>query len=291
MVRWHLFAQMAVEPEDYLAMYPEFLLPAEQKQAWLDTRAGAIVGRSTANRFGFKIGDKVPIQATFWVKENGSRSWEFDVVGIYDGTEKGTDTTQFLFRYDYFEEARAQGKGQVGWYMVRVQDPDRAAEIAKTIDNTFANSPYETKAETEKAFVQGFAKQVGNVGKIMIAVLSAVFFTILLVAGNTMAQSVRERIKEIGVLKSVGFTHGQVLMLVLVESGCLAGAGGMIGLGLAWLLISSGDPTGGALPIFYFPLDDLILGAVLVLALGLAAGIFPALQAQRLRIAEALRRT
>jgi putative ABC transport system permease protein len=287
----NFFAQMAVEPEDYLAMYPEFLLPAEQKQAWLDTRAGAIVGRSTANRFGFKIGDKVPIQATFWVKENGSRSWEFDVVGIYDGTEKGTDTTQFLFRYDYFEEARAQGKGQVGWYMVRVQDPDRAAEIAKTIDNTFANSPYETKAETEKAFVQGFAKQVGNVGKIMIAVLSAVFFTILLVAGNTMAQSVRERIKEIGVLKSVGFTHGQVLMLVLVESGCLAGAGGMIGLGLAWLLISSGDPTGGALPIFYFPLDDLILGAVLVLALGLAAGIFPALQAQRLRIAEALRRT
>ena len=287
----NFFGQFPVEPEVYLGLYPEFVLPEDQKQAWLQTRTGAVVGRSTADRFGFEVGDKLPIQATIWPKEDGGRTWEFDIVGIYDGAEKGTDTTQLLFHYDYFDEARAQGKGLVGWYTVRVDDPDRAAEIAADIDELFANSPYETKAETEKAFVQGFAKQVGNIGAIMVAILSAVFFTILLVAGNTMAQSVRERYMEIGVLKSIGFTHGQVLGLVLAESLILAVMGGLVGLGLAWLLIAGGDPTNGALPIFYFPADDLIVGVGLTAGLGLAAGILPALQARRLGIAEALRRT
>jgi len=278
-----------VDPEDYLDLYPEFLLSEDQKQAWFSTRTGAIVGRATAERFGFKIGDRIPIQATIWTQKDGSSSWEFDLVGIYDGANKGTDTTQFLFRYDYFEEARGLGEGMVGWYLVRIHDADRSASIARTIDETFANSPYETKAETEMAFVQSFAKQMGNIGAILIAILSAVFFTILLVAGNTMAQSVRERIQEIGVLKSLGFTHGQVLLLVLGESCFLAGVGGGMGLALAWILIAAGDPTRGALPIFYFPTKDLLLGMVWVLILGLAAGLLPALQARRLRVAEALR--
>lgn len=286
----NFFGQFPVVPEEYLDIYPELLLPEDQKEAWLRTRTGAVVGRSLADRFGFKVGDRVPIQATIWPREDGGRTWEFDIVGIYDGAEKGTDTTQFLFRYDYFEEARAEGKGLVGWYMARVNDPDRAAEVAEAIDALFENSPYETKAETEMAFVQGFAKQVGNIGVIMIAIVSAVFFTILLVAGNTMAQSVRERYQEIGVLKSLGFTHGQVLGLVLGESFFMAGLGGVAGLGLAWILIAGGDPTRGALPIFYFPVRDLIVGLVLTLGLGLAAGILPALQARRLGIAEALRR-
>jgi putative ABC transport system permease protein len=285
------FPQMPVDPEPYLDMYPEFLLPKEQKEAWLKTRTGAVVGRTTAKRYHFKIGDKVPIQASIYPKKDGGRTWEFDIVGIYDGAEKGTDTTRFFFRYDYFDEARARGQGEVGWYIVRVKDPDHAAEVASQIDALFANSPYETKTETEMAFVQGFAKQVGNIGTIMVAILSAVFFTILLVAGNTMAQSVRERVKEIGVLKSIGFTHGQVQGLVLAESCFLAVLGGGVGLGLAWLLIAAGDPTKGALPFFYFPLDDLMTGIGLVLALGLAAGILPALQARRLHIADALRRT
>ncbi len=286
----NFFAQMAVVPEAWLAMYPEFLLPADQREAWRRTRTGVVVGRKTAQKFGWKIGDRIPLQATVWRKMDGSSGWEFDLVGIYDGAEKGTDDTQFFFRYDYFDEARQFGKGLVGWYIVRVQDPAAAAAVAQRIDDEFANSPWETKAETEGAFLRGWAKQIGDITTIMAAILSAVFFTILLVAGNTMAQSVRERTDEIGVLKALGFTNAQVLALVLAESCLLAGLGGTLGMGIAWLLISSGDPTRGALPIFFFPTANLLLGFGLILALGLAAGILPAAQAMRLRIAEALRR-
>lgn len=286
----NFFAQMAVVPEAWLAMYPEFLLPADQRAAWLRTRTGVVVGRKTAQKFGWKIGDRIPLQATVWRKMDGSSAWEFDLVGIYDGAEKGTDDTQFFFRYDYLDEARQFGKGLVGWYIVRVQDPAEAAAVARRIDEEFANSPWETKAETEGAFLRGWAKQIGDITTIMAAILSAVFFTILLVAGNTMAQSVRERTDEIGVLKALGFTNAQVLALVLAESCLLAGLGGTLGMGIAWLLISSGDPTRGALPIFFFPTANLLLGFGLILALGFAAGILPAAQAMRLRIADALRR-
>ena len=286
----NFFPQLPVKPEEYLRMYPEFLLSAEEKARWLETRTGAVVGRATAERFGWKVGDRVPIQATIWTHGGGKKTWEFDIVGIYDGAEQGTDTTAFLFRWDFFDEARDWGRGEVGWYVVRVADPDQAVAVARRIDEEFANSPAETKAETEGAFVQAFAEQVGNIGAIMVAILAAVFFTILLVAGNTMAYSVRERTGELAVLKAVGFTDGQVLGLVLAEALALASLGGLLGLGLGWFLISLGDPTHGALPIFYFPSRDIVIGAVLVIALGVAAGILPALQASRLRIADALRR-
>jgi putative ABC transport system permease protein len=286
----NFFPQMVVKPEEYLAMYPEFLLPEEQKEEWLRTRTGAVVGRSTADRFGWKVGDKIPLQATFWSHSGGNKIWEFDLVGIYDGAKKGTDTTQFLFRYDYFDEARDNVRGWVGWYIVRVSDPDRAVAVAKAIDETFANSPAETKAETEGAFVRSFAEQIGNIGAIMQAILSAVFFTILLVAGNTMAQSVRERTGELAVLKAVGFTSGQVLGLVLAEAMTIAALGGFAGLAISWFLISLGDPTRGSFPVFFFPTKDVIVGALFVLGLGFATGILPALQAGRLQIAHALRR-
>ena len=279
----NFFAQMPVNPEPFLEMFPEYLLPADQEQAWLDTRTGAIVGRVTAERFGWKVGDTIPIQATIWTKKDGSSTWEFNLVGIYDGAEKGVDTSQFFFRYDYFDESRQFGEGQVGWYWVRIADRDRAAEVAAAIDAEFANSPYETKTEPEGAFVQGFASQVGNIAKIITAILAAVFFTILLVAGNTMAQAVRERL--------LGFTDRGVLGLILGESCLLAALGGGLGLFLAWLLITvKGDPTGGSFPVFYFPGGDILLGCALVLAVGVAAGLLPSLQAQRLRIADALRR-
>ena len=286
----NFFPQFPVKPEEYLAMYPEFLVSAEDMARWLETRTGAVVGRTTAERFGWKVGDRVPIQATIFTHDGGQTTWDFDIVGIYDGAEQGTDTTAFLFRWDFFDEARDWGRGQVGWYVVRVEDPREAADVARRIDEQFANSPAETKAETEGAFVQGFAEQVGNIGAIMVAILAAVFFTILLVAGNTMAYAVRERTGELAVLKAVGFTDGQVLGLVLAEALVLACLGGFLGLGLGWVLISLGDPTNGALPIFYFPPRRIVLGILLVLALGLAAGILPALQAGRLRIADALRR-
>ncbi len=286
----NFFAQMPVEPERFLDMFPEIALSPEQKQAWRRTRTGAIVGRKTADRFHWKVGDRVPIQSAIWAKADGSRLWEFDVVGIFEAKDKATDTTPLFFRYDYFEEARAWNKGEVGWYLVRVKNPDQAAEVAKRVDQEFENSPAETKTEPEGAFLQGWAKQIGDITLITATIMSAVFFTILLVSGNTMSQAVRERTGELGVLKAIGFTSAQVLSLVLAESCLLAVLGGGLGLGLAALMISRGDPTGGMLPLFYFPATDLLAGVGVSLALGLVAGIFPALHAMRLRVADALRR-
>jgi len=286
----NFFAQMPVKPVEYMAMYPEFELPAEQMEAWIETRTGAVVGRYLADQYDWEIGDRIPIQATIWPREGGEQTWEFDLVGIYDGAEPTTDETQFLFRYDYFDEARQGGQGLVGWYIVEVSDADRAAQVAAAIDERFANSPYETTSETELAFVQAFANQVGNIGAIIIGIVGAVFFTILIVAGNTMAQAVRERIAEIGVLKALGFTSGQVLGLVLAESMVLAVVGGVGGVAMAWWLISLGDPTSGALPIFFFPPEQLVVAALAIVGLGLAAGILPAVQAMRLNVSDALRR-
>ncbi len=286
----NFFPNMPVEPAAFLTMFPEFVLPDAQQRAWLGTRTGAIVGRLTAERFQWKVGDRIPLRSPIWGQPAGQAQWEFDIVGIYDGTKKGTDTSQLFFRYDYFEEARQREKGQVGWYTVRVADPARAAEIAATIDGEFANSPYETKTEPEGAFAQGFAQQIGDIGSIVMAVVGAVFFTILLVAGNTMVQSVRERTEELGVLKAIGFSNFLVLVLVLLESCCIAILGGFCGLGTAWLIIASGNPIPSLLPVFFLPTGSLVSGGLLAMALGIVAGLLPAWQAMRLRIADALRR-
>ena len=286
----NFFPNMPVEPAEFCAMFPEFVLSDTEKQAWLKTRTGAVVGRATAKRFKWKIGDRIPLRSSIWGEPAGQSQWEFDIVGIYDGTKKGTDTSQLFFRYDYFEEARQREKGQVGWYTVRIADPERAAKIAAAIDREFANSPNETKTEPEGAFAQGFAQQIGDIASIVMAVVGAVFFTILLVAGNTMGQSVRERSEELGVLKAIGFSNLLVLLLVLIESCCIAVLGGFCGLGTAWLIIASGNPVPGLLPVFFLPPATLISGALLAVALGLTAGALPAWQAMRLRISEALRR-
>jgi len=294
----NFFPQMPVDPESYLAMYPEFLLPEEQKKAWLEDRTGAVVGRSTARRYGWEVGDRIPLQGTIWRKKDGGDTWEFTIRGIYDGAAQGTDTTQFLFHYDYFDEARWAGQGLVGWYIIRVDDPAKAAEIADRIDDEFANSPDETRTSTERAFVQAFANQVGNIGAIVTAVLSAVFFTILLVAANTMMQSVRERTNELAVLKTLGYSRRLVLVLVLAESLAIAGLGGLLGLGTAWLFIEflgwvflhMPDPSGGLLQNIYFPLTWIGAGLMIAVALGLLSGTIPAVQAMRLRVVDALRR-
>jgi len=286
------FGTFPVEPDLFLPMNPEVILPESQKEAWLKTRTGAIVGRRLAERFKWKIGDRVPLTSPFVQSKSGG-AWEFDIVGIYDGAKKTTDTSGFFFRYDYFNEARSYGTGLVGWYQVRVNDPKQATEVAAAIDAEFANSPAETKAETEGAMFQGFAKQIGDIGTIVTAILGAVFFTILLVAGNTMAQSVRERTQELGVLKAVGFTNELVLGVVLGESLVISVLGGLAGLAFGWLVVTGLAQAGFIrqyFPLFFIPERDLIIGAVLALALGFVAGILPALQAMRLRLAEALRR-
>jgi putative ABC transport system permease protein len=286
----NFFMQNPVVPDEFLDMHPELVLAADQRRAWLATRTGAIVGRKTAERFNWKLGDKVPIRSSIWSQKDGSFLWEFDIVGIYDGRDKNTDTTPLFFRYDYFDEARRGGKGQVGWYTIRITDPSKAAEVAKLVDAEFENSSAETKTEPEGAFIQAWAKQIGDIALITASILGAVFFTILLVTGNTISQSVRERTGELGVLKAIGFTNAQVLGLVMAESCLLAVLGGIVGLAVAWLLTSGGDPTGGLLPLFFFPARDVLLGLGVSVALGLVTGFFPALQAMRLRVAEALRR-
>ena len=285
----NFFGQMPVKPEEFMRMYPEFKLPKDQMDAWLKTRTGAVAGRTTADRFGWKVGDKIPLQATIWRAKDNNPTWTFDLVGIYEGT-KETDTSNFFFRHDYFDERRAFGEGSVGWYYIRVKDPRNAESVAKAVDATFANSPAETKTETEKAFVKGFAEQAGNIAAIVMSILTAVFFTILLVAGNTMAQAVRERMSELGVLKAIGYTDTQVLSLVLAEALIIAGIGGTIGLFLGWMAVSAGDPTGGALPVFTLPQRDLALGAAFIVLLGIISGALPAIQAMRLNAVEALRR-
>jgi putative ABC transport system permease protein len=287
----NFMANMAVDPASWLRMYPEFELPEDQKQAWIAHRTGAIVGISTAQKFNWKIGDRVPLISPIYRKPDGT-PWEFTIDGIYDSSTKGVDTTQFFFHWDYINETfrNSPVSDQVGWYIMRVANPAESDKLAKRVDSLFANSPAETKTATEKAFVSDFANQIGDIGAIMMAIAAGVMFVLLFVAGNAMAQSIRERTNELAVLKTLGFSEGRILTLVLLESLAIAVAGGGLGLAVAWLIISRGDPTGGFLPTFYFPVSDVVMGAVLVLALGLGTGLLPALQARRLKIVTALRK-
>lgn len=285
----NFFAQFAVDPEPWLQMYPEYVLPEDQKKAWYADRTGAIIGRGLADRFGWKVGDRVPLQGTIWRTEDDA-PWTFTIDGIYEAGTQGTDTNQFFFHYDYLNETRAFGKDLTGWYVIRVADPQQSEDVAARLDALFANSSAETKTSTEKAFVQAFAKQIGDIGTILMAILAAVLFTMLLVVANTMGQAVRERTNELAVMKTLGFTDAHLLGLVLLESVLLAVIGGGAGLLIAWMITQGGDPTGGMLPAFFLPTRDVVLGVGLILALGIAAGVLPAWQASRLRIVDALRR-
>jgi putative ABC transport system permease protein len=283
----NILTTIAVEPAPFLATYPEFLLPAEDAAAWLADRQGAIVGKDLAARYGWKIGDRIPLMSPIWEPKN---PWEFNIVGIYDGG-RGVDKTQFFFRYDYLEENRADRlKGAVGWYVLKIDDPSKAVELGKTFDTMFANSGAETKTTTEKGFIEGFAKQMGDIGSITIAIASTVLFMFGMVAASTMVQSVRERTNELAVLKTLGFPDGRILTLVLAEALFITLAGGGLGLAVAWMFVKRGDPTGGLLPIFALPPRDVVAGVVLMLLMAFLAGIMPAVGAMRLRITDALRR-
>jgi putative ABC transport system permease protein len=286
----NFFAQMAVVPEELLRISPEYVVHDEVKQKWMATRTGAVVGRKLAERFGWKVGDRIPLQPTFWRPRDGASTYEFDIVGIYRGATPDIDETQFFFRYDYLME-RVGDPGLVGWYSVVVDDPEHADRIAQAIDRQFANSPAETKTNTEKAFMQSFAHQVGDTGAMMTAIAAIVFFIILLIAGNTMAQSVRERTAELGVLKTLGFTDVSVMGLVLGEAMLLTGLAGVVGLALVTIAVPGfAKAVEAFLPVFYVPPSSLLLGFVLAVLLGLASGGLPAYVAQRLSIVEALRK-
>ncbi|MBZ5642928.1 MAG: FtsX-like permease family protein [Acidobacteriia bacterium] len=281
----NFFPQFAIDVADQRAMYPEFNISEDQWKAFVEDREGAIAGKSTAEKYGWKVGDRIPIKGTIY-----TGAWEFNLRGIYDGTRPADDTTQFWFHYDYLDERRTFGKGDVGWYVLRVTNPDLSVRVAKTIDSEFANSPFETKTDTEKEFAASFVKQMGNIEFLILTVGGVVFFTLLLVTGNTMAIAVRERIGELAVLKALGFSNRFVLILVMVESLIVAFAGGGLGLLLAKLFSLRGDPTGGILPYFYLPPIWIVAGIGTALLVGTAGGILPAISAMRLRVVDAIRR-
>lgn len=281
----NFFAQLAIDRETFRQVFSEFVIPDDQWQAFLADREGCIVGEALTERFQWKVGDRIPLKGTFF-----PGMWEFNIRGTYRGSRPQDDTTQFWFRWDYLDERRLFQKGFVGWYTVRIADPDDAVRVLKAIDEGFANSPWETKTDTEREFAASWVKQMGNIELLLLSVGGVVFFTLLLVTGNTMAIAVRERIRELAVLKAVGFSDGFVLALILAETIVVAAVGGGAGLALAKLFTLRGDPTGGLLPFFYLPPNVIALGFALAMAVGLMAGILPALSAMRLRVVDALRK-
>lgn len=284
----NFFPQFVIDVDHQREVFPELLVPDDQWQNFVKDRQGAIVGEKTAKRFGWKIGDRVPIKNSLF---GTSADWQFNIDGIYHGQRPADDTTQFWFQWDYFEERVPERlKGNAGWYTIVIDNPDSAVRVAKAIDGEFANSPYETKTDTESAFAAGWVKQFGNIQFLIMTIGGVVFFTLLLVTGNTIAIAVRERTAELAVLKAIGYSDRFVLFLVLGESLVIAAIGGGLGLLLAKVLALGGDPTGGLLPFFYLPAPAIIEGALVALAVGAIAGFIPALGAMRLRVVDALRR-
>ncbi len=286
----NFFPNFAVS-DNYFNVITEMKLPPDQLQAFRDTRTGAVVGADLARRFGWKVGQQIPLNATIWPQKDGSNAWTFDLVGIFhvDDPKLKNEEDQLLFHWKYFDEARQFGNGMVGWYNVKIADPAQADRIAHAIDAISANSDHETKTETENAFNAGFVSQFANIGLIVTAIMAAVFFTLILLTGNTMAQAVRERIPELAVLKTIGFSNRSVLLLVLAESVLLVLIGGVAGMLLAALVVGGVKAKVGAA----FPIADVdhriwLSGIALMIVIGLVVGVLPALRGMRLKIVDAL---
>ena len=284
----NFFPQFVIDPQSQRQVFPELIVSDDQWNAFLKDRQGAIAGAATVAKYHWKIGDRIPIKTTLY----GGGSWEFNLVGIYHGKRPQDDETQFWFQWDYFEEKLPDRlKGQIGWYVLRVASVDDAVRVAKSIDDQFANSPYETKTQTESAFAANWVKQFGNISFLILAIGSVVFFTLLLVSGNTMAIAVRERTGELAVLKAIGFSDRAVLLFVLGESLVIALAGGLIGLGLALVMIPVlGRALNGLLPALFLAPSILMLGMATALLVGLLSGLLPGIGAMRMRVVSALRR-
>ena len=284
----NFFPQFVIDPENQRAVFPEFVVPEDQWNAFLKDREGAVVGARTMERFHWKIGDRIPIKTTIW----GGGSWEFNIDGVYHGKQPQDDETQFWLQWDYFEERIPERiKGQVGWYVLRVQNPDESPRIAKRIDEQFANSPYETRTETESAFAAGWVKQFGNIRFLIVTIGAVVFFTLLLVTGNTMAIAVRERTPELAVLKAIGFSDRSVLVFVLGESLAISLIGGLVGLFLAVLAVPVlSKALSGMLPRLFLSSTLLAFGLGTALTVGIVSGALPGIAAMRMRVVNALRR-
>jgi putative ABC transport system permease protein len=284
----NFFPQFVIDPDNQRQVFPELIVPDDQWKAFVNDRQGAIVGAKTAERFHWKIGDRIPIKTTLY----GGGAWDFNLVGIYHGKRPQDDETQFWFQWDYFEEKVPAGvKGQIGWYVLRLDSPDDAVAVAKTIDDEFANSPYETKTQTESAFAANWVKQFGNIQFLIMTIGAVVFFTLLLVTGNTMAISVRERTGELAVLKAIGYSDRMVLFFVLAEALVIALFGGLLGLLLAIAAVPMlSTALTGMLPSMVLAPSMLAYGLIAAVAVGILSGLLPGLYAMHMRVVTALRR-
>jgi putative ABC transport system permease protein len=280
----------AIDPPRYHDAYPEYVMPDVQWQAFANTRTAMIAGKQLADQYGWKIGQKIPIASNIWPQKNGSKSWAFDMVGIFDGKDEDWKkrTNVAYINHDYFDEANQFVKGRTNFFILKLTDGTQAEAVSKRVDALFENSPDETKTQTEKDFNLGFVKQIGDIGLIVRWILFAVFFTLLLVVGNTMAQSVRERVPELAVLKTLGFTDGSVLGFVLAEAFALCLCGGLVGLLLATTLGAMVEKGSGGQ--FQLRLDAWVwsIGVAAIVVMSVAVGLLPALRARRLRIVDAL---
>jgi putative ABC transport system permease protein len=280
----------AIDPQRYHDVYPEWVMPEEQWKEFAGTRTAMIAGKLVADKYGWKVGQKIPLSSNIYPQKDGSKSWAFDLVGIFDGKDENwrKQTNVVFINHDYFDEANLFGKGHTNFYILKLAEGGNAEAISKQVDAMFENSPDETKTQTEKDFNLGFVKQIGDIGLIVRWILFAVFFTLLLVVGNTMAQSVRERVPELAVLKTLGFSDGSVLRLVLAESLALCLAGGLVGLLIATMLGAMVEKgTGGQ---FQLRVDAFVwsIGIASILSMSIAVGLLPALRARRLKIVDAL---
>jgi putative ABC transport system permease protein len=285
------FPVFAVDPARYLDMYPEFTIAPEQREAFAKTRTGAVAGKRLVDRYAWRVGQKLPIASEIHARSDGSLNWEFDLVGIIDAEDPAVrgNTDMVLINVAHFDEARQLGKGKTGWYIVRVDDSGQAKAVAAAIDRLFANSPDETKTQPEKEFAVGFAKQIGDIGALVTRILLAVFFTIIILTGNTVAQSIRERIPELAILKTLGFSDRTVTALVLGEALVLLLLGGAIGMGAAAAVLPSiNGATGGRFPPLFVGTGTWLSALALAVGVALAVGLPPALRARRLRIVDAL---
>ncbi|HEX6706178.1 MAG TPA: ABC transporter permease [Albitalea sp.] len=281
----------AVAP-NYLDLYPEVAVSPAERKAFEETRTGALVGEQLARRFNWKVGDKVPLQSTIFPDRNGSKNWSFEIAGILHATDKksgGFFDQMFLLHWTYFDETTPYNRGTVGWYVTRVADVNQADRVAKAIDALSANSDHETRTLTEQAATASWMKQLADIGLIVGSIMGAVFFTLLLLSGNTMMQAVRERTNELAVLKTIGFSNVSVLAMVLAESLLLLLIGGVIGLALASLIIPAVSAgSGGMLNLPVVGADSWVLGIGLMVLIGLMVGALPASSAMRLNIVDAL---
>jgi putative ABC transport system permease protein len=284
------FSLQPTELSKLRELYPEYKVSDEQWRALMDNRTGLLVGEAMMETYGWELGQQVPLNSTIYPRSDGSYSWPFQIEAVFT-QESTANEMQAFMHYEYFNEARAFGQDQVGWIVTRIADPDRSKEVAERIDDRFANSPTETKTTSEKGWTANFAAQLGNIGLIVQSILACVFFTLLLIAGNTMAQAIRERTGELAVMKTIGFSDKRIVALVLGESLALAVTGGLIGIGLGALFIQGAAASlSQFLPGLAIGGSAVLGGIGLAVALGLLTGLIPAWQAGRLRVIEAMGR-